>query len=389
MTATQPLWLRCETKTAEHRSALTPTTAKKLIDQGFIITVERDPQRIFDDEEFEKVGCTLVDHHTWPQAPKDTPIIGLKELDAPGPDLQHTHIQFAHCYKHQEGWVDVLARFKRGGGKLYDLEFLEDANGRRVAAFGWHAGFAGAALGLIGLADQLEGNTLGKQTAYPNEDALLEVTRKAVETIRKHRSDGKVKSLVIGALGRCGRGAIDCLEKSGCASDEIVRWDIQETSAKHGPYQEILDADLFVNCIYLSKKIPSFIDRAFIEKAGKDRRLGMIVDVSCDTTNPNNPLPVYSINTTFDKPTVDVELDAGLPKMEVISIDHLPTLLPREASEQFSHDLLPSLLQLPNVTGAAGDKALQQADQEGKGAVWVRAERLFKKHLAEAEANGA
>ena len=52
MAPVQSLWLRCETKPAEHRSALTPTTAKKLIDAGFDITVERDPQRIFDDDEF-------------------------------------------------------------------------------------------------------------------------------------------------------------------------------------------------------------------------------------------------------------------------------------------------------------------------------------------------
>ena len=128
-------------------------------------------------------------------------------------DREHTHIQFAHCYKQQDGWVDVLARFKRGGGKLYDLEFLEDANGRRVAAFGWHAGFAGAALGLLALAEQVQGRQLGKQTMYPNESSLLEQTRAAVETIRAHRSDGRVTSLVIGALGRCGRGAIDCLVK--------------------------------------------------------------------------------------------------------------------------------------------------------------------------------
>jgi len=50
----QELYLRCEMKKAEHRAALTPTTAKKLIKAGFKITVERDPQRIFDDEEYEK-----------------------------------------------------------------------------------------------------------------------------------------------------------------------------------------------------------------------------------------------------------------------------------------------------------------------------------------------
>ena len=49
----QPLWLRCEKKAFEHRSALTPTTAKTLLDNNFDIFVERDPQRIFDDEEFE------------------------------------------------------------------------------------------------------------------------------------------------------------------------------------------------------------------------------------------------------------------------------------------------------------------------------------------------
>ena len=49
----QPLWLRCEKKAFEHRSAITPTTAKTLIDNKFEIFVERDPQRIFDDAEFE------------------------------------------------------------------------------------------------------------------------------------------------------------------------------------------------------------------------------------------------------------------------------------------------------------------------------------------------
>lgn len=47
-------WLRCERKEFEERAALTPTTAKKLIDAGFEIYVERDQQRIFDDSEYEK-----------------------------------------------------------------------------------------------------------------------------------------------------------------------------------------------------------------------------------------------------------------------------------------------------------------------------------------------
>lgn len=49
----QPLWLRCEKKPFEHRSALTPSTAATLIENNFEVMVERDPQRIFDDAEFE------------------------------------------------------------------------------------------------------------------------------------------------------------------------------------------------------------------------------------------------------------------------------------------------------------------------------------------------
>lgn len=38
----------------EHRAALTPSTCKTLLDRGFKITVERSPERIFDDEEYAK-----------------------------------------------------------------------------------------------------------------------------------------------------------------------------------------------------------------------------------------------------------------------------------------------------------------------------------------------
>lgn len=62
------------------RSALTPTTTKALIDAGYKVNVERSPQRIFDDEEYEKVGATLVPEDTWRDAPDDSIIVGLKEL---------------------------------------------------------------------------------------------------------------------------------------------------------------------------------------------------------------------------------------------------------------------------------------------------------------------
>ena len=71
---------RSEDKKLEHRSALTPNTVHKLIENGFAVNVERSPVRIFDDEEFERVGATLVQTGSWPDAPANHIIIGLKEL---------------------------------------------------------------------------------------------------------------------------------------------------------------------------------------------------------------------------------------------------------------------------------------------------------------------
>ena len=83
------LHLRAECKALEHRSALTPTTAKALIDAGFVVNVERSAERIFDDAEFEAVGATLVDEGSWPNVPKEHIIVGLKEL--PEEDCKSTH----------------------------------------------------------------------------------------------------------------------------------------------------------------------------------------------------------------------------------------------------------------------------------------------------------
>ena len=38
------------------------------------------------------------------------------------------------------------------------------------------------------------------------------------------------------------------------------------------------------------------------------RKLGVVVDVSCDPNNPNNPLPFYDSATTFDQPCERVKL---------------------------------------------------------------------------------
>lgn len=47
------------------------------------------------------------------------------------------------------GWKDTIGTFASGGGRLFDLEFLVDEQGRRVVAFGPWAGTVGTSLGLM------------------------------------------------------------------------------------------------------------------------------------------------------------------------------------------------------------------------------------------------
>ncbi|KAK2788061.1 Saccharopine dehydrogenase, partial [Onygenales sp. PD_10] len=233
---------------------------------------------------------------------------------------------------------------------------------------GYHAGFAGAALAIKTWTWQLEhpdGPPLpgvdeftDGRGYYMNETEMINQIREDVERGEKI-AGRRPRVLIIGALGRCGRGAVDACVKSGC--EDILRWDMAET-AKGGPFKEIVESDIFVNCIYLNEKIAPFVDMESLKSP--DRKLSVVCDVSCDTTNPNNPIPIYNINTTFDKPTVALPLSN--PPLSVISIDHLPSLLPAESSNAFSSDLLPYMKEIKN---------------RDSHPVWKRAEKLFREKV--------
>jgi saccharopine dehydrogenase (NAD+, L-lysine-forming) len=123
----------------------------------------------------------------------------------------------------------------------------------------------------------------------------------------------------MGTLGRCGSGAVDHYLRAGVPDAKVLKWDLAETAAG-GPFKEIVESDIFVNCIYLSSKIPNFVDMKSLEVP--DRKLSVICDVSADTTNPNSPIPIYTIATTFNKPTIPIEVKDE-PRLTIISIDHL------------------------------------------------------------------
>jgi saccharopine dehydrogenase (NAD+, L-lysine forming) len=152
------------------------------------------------------------------------------------------------------------------------------------------------------------------------------------------------KVMVMGALGRCGTGARECAHACGL---ETIDWDMAET-AKGGPFPEILQSDIFFNCILLRGTMPPFLTRDMIDDPDlqSTRKLRVIADVSCDPTSEYNPIPVYDHITSWEKPAFRIR-DGAMP-LDVISVDNLPSVLAEEASYAFGDVLLPLLLEYPS-----------------------------------------
>ncbi|ABF62840.1 saccharopine dehydrogenase (NAD+, L-lysine-forming) [Ruegeria sp. TM1040] len=346
------LWVRAEQRLNEDRVGLTPAGAKALLEAGIRVTVEESSSRAIPLQGYIDAGCEIAPENAWPDAPRDAIIFGLKELPDDGTPLPHRHIMFGHAFKGQHSGKELLRRFREGGGTLYDLEYLVDPSGRRVAAFGYWAGYAGAAVTLKAWAAQQRGETCGPVGVYKNKDALLADLGRELDATGADRP----KAIVIGALGRVGTGAADLCEAMGVA---VTKWDMNET-ASGGPFPEILDHDLFLNCIFARPGTPVFVPKEALTAA---RNLTAIGDVACDPDSDYNPVPVYSRATTWDAPVVRVAND---PVLDVMAIDNLPSMLPAESSEDYADQLLASLLTLSDLDAG----------------VWGRAKAVFDEHVA-------
>lgn len=344
------LWVRAEQRPNEERVGLTPEGAAALIKAGIKVSVELSSVRAIPIDGYRDAGCEIVAENLWPHAPADAIIFGLKELPEDGTPLTHRHIMFGHAYKGQPAGRELLKRFKAGGGTLYDLEYLVGEDGRRVAAFGYWAGYAGAAVSLKCWAAQQRGTIAGPVRKVPSKAALLDQLATELEGLARPRA------IIIGALGRVGTGAADLCTTMGVA---VTRWDMAET-ASGGPFPEVLQHEIFLNCILARPGCPVFVPAS----AKTDRRkLTVIGDIACDPTSDFSPIKVYDRATDWDAPALRVH---DTPPLDVTAIDNLPSLMPVESSHDYAAQLLPSLLTLTALT-------------EG---VWGRAKAEFDRHIA-------
>ena len=351
------IWLRHEYKSDERRAPITPEQAGVLVSAGHEVTVESSPSRVFADESYRAQGAKVVPPGTWHNAPGRAFILGIKEvlqeeITAHNLALKHRHIYFAHVFKGQSLTPVTMRRFVLGQGTLLDLEYLVDAQGRRVATFSYSAGFAGAIAAVYLWAEKQAGSPppYSLPRHYLSRAEFIDQLRRKLECVGRLPT-----ALVIGANGRSGRGAAALFDALGIA---LARWGRAETAAG-GPFPAILDYDILCNCVFLERPVPPFLTREMVTDRAARPRLSVVADVSNDLSF--NPVFGLSTSTKFSDAAVRVG------DVDVIEIENLPALTPLDSSLEYSEKLFPHLRELI-------------AGQLPPGSVWERTLLTYLQH---------
>jgi len=299
------LFIRREIFTNECRTPLVPKDIPGLLSSGFVIYVESSDTRVYIDQEYVDVGAILTTKKWYDPQFNDALIIGIKELDNIEQLKKHTHLYFSHSFKGQTGSEEILRAFFMTDSLLYDFEYLTDSIGKRLIAFGFHAGLVGGALGLLQYS-----KTIGPLTPWKSIDSMIASIPKI----------GHLKIAIVGANGRTGNGVQSLLKLLNIPYDTFVRGDNMS---------QLLTYDIVYNTIALDE---SYTDVWFDYTTVFAKPI-TIVDISCDYTRTNNPIQLYTAATTWSNPVHTVG------NAHIIAIENLPSLLPVESSDHFSAKL--------------------------------------------------
>ncbi|KZO91956.1 hypothetical protein CALVIDRAFT_488223 [Calocera viscosa TUFC12733] len=383
----------------ERRCPLSPDAVAELVAMGVNVQVQHCSRRIWTHDEFQKAGATIVR-----DVSEADIVVGIKEVPiselAPSPLKEQTHFMFSHTHKGQSYNMELLARLLRQG-RLIDYELLTDRAGRdgkRTIAFGWHAGAAGLVEGLCAYSRYLL--TLGIATPIlhlprPFVHSSLSDMRESLRTLgRRIHTEGlplEAGPLVVAVTGagQVSTGALDMLKEVFAVQvqpSELLKLveeggaDLHKVYVVHVPAKHYLErkdgvayersdyynapqdyhsvlhklispyVSVIVNGAGWHPGFPRLMDNVQLAEAMHvawrigPGRLGTIADVTCDL---EGGLEFVTKASTIDEPIFVAKppgSPAEHPGANIVSIDILPTELPKDASIHFSNAFAPYLL---------------------------------------------
>lgn len=381
----------------ERRAPLTPHHITKILKKHDIeFSIENSAKRIFKNEEYELAGVNVVD-----KVDNADIVLGVKEMPIDFFQDNKTYIFFSHVIKGQSYNMPMLKKMMEKKCTLIDYEKIADNDNRRLIFFGRYAGLAGMinSLWSFGVRMEKEGITTRfsriKQARHYNslEDAK-EVILQIGKEIREFGMPEEIVPFTIGVTGygNVSKGAqeiIDLLpveeispeqlqelKDADRVSNKLIYKIVFKESDISRPKDEMIDFNLdlyykhpelfennfeqyvphlsiLMNCMYWDDNYPRIVTKEYLKslfEKEEEPKLKVIGDITCD---PNGSIecthigtmiedPVFVYNPIKQEPTMGFDGDGIL----VMSVDILPSELPRDASESFGDALMDFIPQI-------------------------------------------
>lgn len=357
--------LREEKNPPDARTPLTPQQVADLRARGLDITVQPSAGRTFRNSEYTNLGVPLQEDLT----DRDL-LLGVKEVPVDKLVPSKTYCFFAHVAKEQPYNQKLMRALLDKRITHIDYEYLTDEHGKRLIAFGYWAGMVGAHNAMWTYAQRTGAFTLPRLKALYDYAAALEVYKKLeLPPVR----------VVLTGTGRVGKGAARVLADLGL--DKVSPRDFlrgeghavftqlhvnhyaehpdglpfdkrhfyangTEYRSKFAPYARV--ADVFVNGIFWDGRAPAFFSKE--EMAAPDFNIQVIGDVTCDIA-PAASVPSTLYASTIAEPVFGYDPKTGRETtpygkdvIDVMSIDNLPSELPRDASAAFGQTFIDVIL---------------------------------------------
>jgi alpha-aminoadipic semialdehyde synthase len=372
----------------ERRVAITPSHTQKLIrDYGMEIDVLHSQKRVFTNDEYAKTGCRIVDNLD------ETPVIfGVKEIPIQDLRQNKVYVFFSHVIKGQKYNMPMLQKMMDLQDTLIDYEKITDEQNRRLIFFFCYSGLAGMintlwSLGLrlrhLGITNPFE--TLRQTCTYSSLEEAENVLKEIGKNIALHGLPNELTPLTIGitGYGNVSNGAqyiLDFLPTTEITPAELLQLSKQdavsnktiykvvfkeEHIAKRKDGREFVLQDFFnkpelfestfsqyvehltvlAHCSYWDNRYERLVTKQKLRELHTENKQKLLVigDISCDPnggieatpigTEIENPIFVYDPVT--DKPVFGHTGDGVL----IMSVDILPSELPRESSLSFADAL--------------------------------------------------
>lgn len=372
----------------ERRAALTPKHVQQLTSRGIEVLVESSPKRVFTDDEYRQAGAKVTSDIS-----ASSFIIGVKEMPIDYFKKNKTYLFFSHTIKGQSYNMPLLKNMMDHQINLFEYEKITNDKGQRLIFFGRYAGLAGTINSLWSYGQRLK--VLGIENCFENLtqahhysslDEAKEAIKISAEKIRTEGLNPKAGPLVIGitGYGNVSKGAqeiVDLLPKVELTPQELIHYSSENKLTLDQVYQVIFkEADLstpidedqdfdlqdyyqfpekyknqfeqylphisiLMNCMYWDDRYPRIVTKNFLEQLYKTQhRLKVIGDVTCD---PNGSIEATHIGATIVDPVFVYNPKTRIPKMGfegegllIMSVEILPSELPRESSEAFGNVLV-------------------------------------------------